>query len=117
MQEIIDGHTEPWGGVVSVVEVKDLDLPETMERSTARQAKAERMTHGTYSLGYVFGHGQEGCQRTHDKPNKRGRGASSARPALPRATRGAAWVEEGRVAFALRGCGSPRQGAQLVVSG
>ncbi len=42
LQEIIDGHTEPWGVKVSTVEVKDLDLPEPMKRSMARQAEAER---------------------------------------------------------------------------
>jgi regulator of protease activity HflC (stomatin/prohibitin superfamily) len=42
LQAIIDGHTEPWGVKVSVVEVKDVDLPEGMKRSMARQAEAER---------------------------------------------------------------------------
>ena len=42
LQEIIDGHTEPWGVKVSVVEVKDVDLPEPMKRSMAHQAEAER---------------------------------------------------------------------------
>ncbi len=42
LQEIIDGHTEPWGVKVSVVEVKDVDLPEAMKRSMAHQAEAER---------------------------------------------------------------------------
>jgi regulator of protease activity HflC (stomatin/prohibitin superfamily) len=42
LQAIIDGHTEPWGVKVSVVEVKDVDLPEAMKRSMARQAEAER---------------------------------------------------------------------------
>ncbi len=42
LQEIIDGHTEPWGVKVSVVEVKDVDLPEPMKRFMARQAEAER---------------------------------------------------------------------------
>ena len=42
LQTIIDGHTEPWGVKVSVVEVKDVDLPEPMKRSMARQAEAER---------------------------------------------------------------------------
>jgi regulator of protease activity HflC (stomatin/prohibitin superfamily) len=42
LQEIIDGHTEPWGVKVTVVEVKDVDLPEPMKRSMARQAEAER---------------------------------------------------------------------------
>jgi regulator of protease activity HflC (stomatin/prohibitin superfamily) len=43
LQEIIDGHTEPWGVKVSVVEVKDVDLPEPMKRSMAAQAEAERL--------------------------------------------------------------------------
>ena len=42
LQEIIDGHTEPWGVKSPVVEVKDVDLPEPMKRSMARQAEAER---------------------------------------------------------------------------
>lgn len=42
LQEIIDGHTEPWGVKVSAVEVKDVDLPDAMKRSMARQAEAER---------------------------------------------------------------------------
>jgi len=42
LQEIIDGHTEPWGIKVSVVEVKDVDLPDPMKRSMAAQAEAER---------------------------------------------------------------------------
>ena len=42
LQEIIDGHTEPWGVKVSAVEVKDVGLPEPMKRSMARQAEAER---------------------------------------------------------------------------
>ncbi len=43
LQEIIDGHTEPWGVKVSAVEVKDVDLPEVMKRSMAAQAEAERL--------------------------------------------------------------------------
>ncbi len=42
LQEIIDSHTEPWGVKVSAVEVKDVDLPDAMKRSMARQAEAER---------------------------------------------------------------------------
>lgn len=42
LQEVIDGHTEPWGVKVSTVEVKDVDLPERMQRAMARQAEAER---------------------------------------------------------------------------
>ena len=40
--EIIDQHTEPWGLMVSVVEVKDVQLPDPMQRAMARQAEAER---------------------------------------------------------------------------
>jgi regulator of protease activity HflC (stomatin/prohibitin superfamily) len=40
--EIIDQHTEPWGVMVSVVEVKDVQLPDPMQRAMARQAEAER---------------------------------------------------------------------------
>lgn len=39
---IIDEHTEPWGVEVSVVEVKDVLLPDNMQRAMARQAEAER---------------------------------------------------------------------------
>ena len=42
LQEVIDGHTEPWGIKVTAVEVKDVDLPERMQRAMARQAEAER---------------------------------------------------------------------------
>jgi len=40
--EIIDHHTEPWGVMVSVVEVKDVQLPDPMQRAMAKQAEAER---------------------------------------------------------------------------
>ncbi len=42
IQEIIDNHTDPWGIKVSLVEVKDIDLPQEMRRAMARQAEAER---------------------------------------------------------------------------
>jgi regulator of protease activity HflC (stomatin/prohibitin superfamily) len=42
LQEIIDEQTEPWGVKVSIVEVKDVELPESMQRAMARQAEAER---------------------------------------------------------------------------
>ena len=42
LQQIIDEQTEPWGVKVSVVEVKDVELPETMKRAMAKQAEAER---------------------------------------------------------------------------
>ena len=42
LQEIIDQHTDPWGVKVSMVEVKNVDLPPDMQRAMARQAEAER---------------------------------------------------------------------------
>jgi regulator of protease activity HflC (stomatin/prohibitin superfamily) len=42
LQKIIDEQTEPWGIKVSIVEVKDVELPDTMKRAMARQAEAER---------------------------------------------------------------------------
>lgn len=42
MQEILDHETEPWGIKVSKVEIKEIDLPESMQRAMARQAEAER---------------------------------------------------------------------------
>ena len=42
IRNVLDGHTEPWGVVVSVVEIKDIELPENMQRAMAKQAEAER---------------------------------------------------------------------------
>ena len=42
LQQIIDEQTEPWGIKVSIVEVKDVELPDSMKRAMARQAEAER---------------------------------------------------------------------------
>ncbi len=42
LQVVIDQQTEPWGIKVSVVEVKNVDLPQEMQRAIARQAEAER---------------------------------------------------------------------------
>ena len=42
LQHIIDEQTEPWGIKVSIVEVKDVELPDTMKRAMAKQAEAER---------------------------------------------------------------------------
>jgi len=42
LQQIIDETTEPWGVKVSIVEVKDVELPQTMQRAMAKQAEAER---------------------------------------------------------------------------
>jgi regulator of protease activity HflC (stomatin/prohibitin superfamily) len=42
LQEIIDQHTDPWGIKVQLVEMKQVDLPENMQRAIAKQAEAER---------------------------------------------------------------------------
>ncbi len=42
LQEILDRSTDPWGIKVSLVEVKQIDLPEEMKRAIAKQAEAER---------------------------------------------------------------------------
>ena len=42
LQEILDSQTEPWGVKISLVEVKQIDLPQEMQRAIARQAEAER---------------------------------------------------------------------------
>ncbi len=39
---VLDERTEPWGVVISVVEIKDIELPENMQRAMAKQAEAER---------------------------------------------------------------------------
>jgi regulator of protease activity HflC (stomatin/prohibitin superfamily) len=42
IQEILDKHTDPWGIKVVTVEVKQIDLPQEMQRAMAKQAEAER---------------------------------------------------------------------------
>jgi regulator of protease activity HflC (stomatin/prohibitin superfamily) len=42
LQKIIDESTEPWGVKVSAVEIKDVEIPDQMQRAMARQAEAER---------------------------------------------------------------------------
>lgn len=42
LQHIIDEQTEPWGIKVTIVEIKDVELPTTMQRAMAKQAEAER---------------------------------------------------------------------------
>ena len=46
IQEILDAQTEPWGVKVVLVELKHIDLPESMQRAMARQAEAERERRG-----------------------------------------------------------------------
>lgn len=42
LQKVIDQQTEPWGVKVTTVEIKDVEIPENMQRAISRQAKAER---------------------------------------------------------------------------
>ena len=42
IKDVIDLHTEPWGSQVTAVEIKDIMLPENMQRAMAREAEAER---------------------------------------------------------------------------
>jgi regulator of protease activity HflC (stomatin/prohibitin superfamily) len=42
LQSIIDEQTDPWGVKVSIVEIKDVELPQTIQRAFAKQAEAER---------------------------------------------------------------------------
>ena len=42
LQRIIDEQTEPWGIKITTVEIKDVEIPQTMQRAMARQAEAER---------------------------------------------------------------------------
>ena len=42
IKDVIDSHTEPWGAQVTAVEIKDIVLPENMQRAMAKEAEAER---------------------------------------------------------------------------
>ena len=42
IKNVIDSHTEPWGAQVTAVEIKDIFLPENMQRAMAKEAEAER---------------------------------------------------------------------------
>ena len=42
IKDVIDAHTEPWGAQVTAVEIKDIFLPENMQRAMAKEAEAER---------------------------------------------------------------------------
>ena len=42
IKDVIDDHTEPWGAQVTVVEIKDIILPDNMQRAMAKEAEAER---------------------------------------------------------------------------
>ena len=42
IKDVIDSHTEPWGTQVTAVEIKDIQLPDNMQRAMAKEAEAER---------------------------------------------------------------------------
>lgn len=42
IKDVIDSHTEPWGVQVTAVEIKDIQLPDNMQRAMAKEAEAER---------------------------------------------------------------------------
>ena len=42
IKDVIDSHTEPWGVQVTAVEIKDIFLPDNMQRAMAKEAEAER---------------------------------------------------------------------------
>lgn len=42
IKNVIDNHTEPWGAEVTAVEIKDITLPDNMQRAMAKEAEAER---------------------------------------------------------------------------
>ena len=42
IKNVIDAHTEPWGTQVTAVEIKDIMLPDNMQRAMAKEAEAER---------------------------------------------------------------------------
>src|SRR6266508_6442656 len=66
LQQIIDEVTNPWGVKVTLVEVKDVELPEAMRRAMARQAEAERErrakvihAHGEFEAAETLGNAAE----------------------------------------------------------
>src|ERR671912_2922626 len=75
LQEIIDEQTDPWGVKVSVVEVKDVEIPSQMQRAMARQAESERERRGQKLHAGGGGVGPPRLQQGPDRPG--------SPPALP----------------------------------
>jgi regulator of protease activity HflC (stomatin/prohibitin superfamily) len=70
IKNVIDGHTEPWGTQVTAVEIKDITLPDNMQRAMAKEAEAERerrakivAAEGEYQSVTFDPQGSEGAQR------------------------------------------------------
>jgi regulator of protease activity HflC (stomatin/prohibitin superfamily) len=51
IKNVIDQHTEPWGTQVTAVEIKDITLPDNMQRAMAKEAEAEREYQAAVKLG------------------------------------------------------------------
>jgi regulator of protease activity HflC (stomatin/prohibitin superfamily)/membrane protein implicated in regulation of membrane protease activity len=67
LQEVIDTQTDPWGIKVSLVEVKHVDLPQSMQRAMARQAESERERRAKviHAMGEL-----EAAEKLHDAAEK-----------------------------------------------
>jgi hypothetical protein len=63
LQKIIDEQTEPWGIKVSVVEVKDVEIPQNMQRAMARQAESERERRAKQTVWRALRRCSLGCFR------------------------------------------------------
>src|SRR3954462_15119111 len=70
IREILDVQTEEWGVKVTVVELKDIQLPDSMQRAMARQAEAEP-DHGRDRSRQELHHHVPGAADEHDRGNRR----------------------------------------------
>jgi regulator of protease activity HflC (stomatin/prohibitin superfamily) len=84
LQTIIDQQTDPWGVKVSVVEVKDVEIPQGMQRSMAGQAEAERERRAKI----IAAEGEyQASQRLHDAAERLGESDGAPAQSLPDADR------------------------------
>ena len=80
LQNIIDEATSPWGIKVSIVEVKDVEIPASMQRAMARQAEAERERRAKV----IAAEGEfQASQKLAEAADVMARGADGAAAALP----------------------------------
>ena len=68
LQRIIDEQTDPWGVKVSVVEVKDVEIPSQMQRAMARQAESERERRAQIIAAEGGVQASEGPRQADDRP-------------------------------------------------
>ena len=80
LQKIIDEQTEPWGIKVSTVEIKDVEIPEAMQRAMARQAEAERERRAKVISAEGEFQASEKLDRRRRDPRPRAGGAAAALP-------------------------------------